>query len=124
MGADGEAHDGRPVGRRIVLGLMALGGAGILGGNRLQDLLSNALAPIEQHDPTGLVGLFPLGAAFRYYSVTGSVPTPAAASYRLTVSGLVDSPASYSLADLHAMPQTELVEDFQCVTGWRVLAVP
>lgn len=70
------------------------------------------------------MALFPLGAAFRFYSVTGSVPTPAATSYRLTVSGLVNRRASYTLHDLQAMPQTSLVQDFQCVTGWRVLEVP
>jgi DMSO/TMAO reductase YedYZ molybdopterin-dependent catalytic subunit len=116
--------EGKPVGRRIFLGLLALGGAGILGGNRLQDGLSRLLMPIEERDPTGLVALFPLGAAFRYYSVVGAVPTPSATSYRLTVSGLVRRRASYTLHDLQAMPQTSLVEDFQCVTGWRVLEVP
>ncbi len=115
---------GKPVGRRIFLGLVALGGAGILGGNRLQNGLSRLLEPVETRDPTGLVSLFPLGDTFRYYSVTGSVPTPTATSYRLNVSGLVSRPASYTVQDLAAMPQTSLVQDFQCVTGWRVLEVP
>jgi DMSO/TMAO reductase YedYZ molybdopterin-dependent catalytic subunit len=119
-----EPSGGTPVGRRIVVGLLALGGAGILGGNNLQNGLSRVLGPIEEHDPTGLVSLFPLGAEFRYYSVTGSVPTPSATSYRLTVSGLVRRRASYTLRDLQTMPQTGLVQDFQCVTGWRVLQVP
>ena len=43
--------------------------------------------------------------------------------YRLTVGGLVDHPATLSLADLGALPQTSLTRDFQCVTGWRVPAV-
>jgi DMSO/TMAO reductase YedYZ molybdopterin-dependent catalytic subunit len=132
MTAHNSPHDdrqpagpaGRPIGRRIFLGLLAVGGAGVLGGNRLQGGLSHLLAPVEQHDPTGLVALFPLGAAFRYYSVTGTVPVPSATSYRLTVSGLARRRASYSLGDLHAMPQTNVVQDFQCVTGWRVLEVP
>ncbi len=121
---DRTPPEGKPVGRRIVLGLLALGGAGVVGGNRVQDGLSRALAPIEERDPTGLVALFPLGDAFRFYSVTGSVPTPSATSYRLDVSGLVARRASYTLGDLQAMPQTSLVQDFQCVTGWRVLQVP
>ena len=62
----------------------------------------------------------PVGDTFRFYSVTGSVPTRDAASYRLTVGGLVDRPTTLTLADLQAMPQTSLVRDFQCVTGWRV----
>jgi DMSO/TMAO reductase YedYZ molybdopterin-dependent catalytic subunit len=116
--------EGKPVGRRIILGLLALGGAGVLGGNRLQNGLARVLEPIETRDPTGLVALFPLGAAFRFYSVAGAVPAPSAASYRLTVTGLVRHAASYTLHDLQRMPQSSLVEDFQCVTGWRVLQVP
>ena len=111
---------GGPVGRRVVLGLVALGGAGVLVGSRVQDALARLLAPVEADDPTGLIALFPLGSAFRFYSVTGSVPVRTAKSYRLTVSGLVGRPATYTLADLQAMTQTKLVRDFQCVTGWRV----
>jgi DMSO/TMAO reductase YedYZ molybdopterin-dependent catalytic subunit len=112
--------DGAPVGRRTVLGLLALGAVGVVTGHSVQDGLAHILAPIQQHDPTGLTGLIPLGDTFRFYSVTGSVPRPSATSYRLGVSGLVAHPASYTLSDLQAMPQTSFVRDFQCVTGWRV----
>ena len=118
-----NAHDpdgGAPVGRRIVLGLLGLGGLGIVFGSKVQNGLAKALGPIEEHDPTGLVGLLPLGDSFRFYSVTGSVPTRDATNYRLSVSGLVTNQADYSLDDLRAMPQIDLVRDFQCVTGWRV----
>jgi DMSO/TMAO reductase YedYZ molybdopterin-dependent catalytic subunit len=104
----------------VVLGLLALGGAGVIGGARVQNGLARVLGPLEYRDPTGLIALFPLGQAFRFYSVTGSVPKRTARSYRLTVSGLVAHTATYTLADLQAMPQTKLVHDFQCVTGWRV----
>jgi DMSO/TMAO reductase YedYZ molybdopterin-dependent catalytic subunit len=114
---------GKPVGRRVVLGLVAMGGAGVLWGGRLQNALARLLEPIEAHDPTGLIALFPLGSAFRFYSVTGSVPTRTAETYRLIVSGLVEHPTTYTLADLEAMTQTALVRNFQCVTGWRVLQV-
>ncbi|WP_138735961.1 molybdopterin-dependent oxidoreductase [Modestobacter excelsi] len=115
---------GAPVGRRVVLGLLGLGALGIVGGARLQDALGTALAPIETRDPTGLVGLLPLGNTFRYYSVTGGVDEQDAGDYRLAVSGLVGQPGRHTLADLRAMPQTELARDFQCVTGWRVPDVP
>jgi DMSO/TMAO reductase YedYZ molybdopterin-dependent catalytic subunit len=119
-----DPAEGTPVGRRVVLGLLGLGALGILGGARLQTGLSAVLAPVELRDPTGLVGLLPLGDTFRYYSVTGGVTERTADEYGLTVSGLVRHPARHSLADLQAMPQTELVRDFQCVTGWRVRDVP
>jgi DMSO/TMAO reductase YedYZ molybdopterin-dependent catalytic subunit len=123
MAAGDRADAVKPVGRRIVLGLLGLGGLGVVGGSRVSDGLARLLAPLESRDPTGLLSLFPLGASFRFYSVTGSVPTRTAESYRLTVGGLVEHAATYRLADLQAMPQTTLVRDFQCVTGWRVLDV-
>ena len=52
--------------------------------------------------------------------MTDSTPVRTAETYRLTVGGLVDRPATLTLADLQAMPQTSLIKDFQCVTGWRV----
>lgn len=86
----------------------------------MQDRLARLLAPVEQRDPTGLTSLLPLGNAFRYYSVTGSVPKRTADAYRLDVAGLVAAPGTYGLADLAQLPQVDLVRDFQCVTGWRV----
>jgi DMSO/TMAO reductase YedYZ molybdopterin-dependent catalytic subunit len=123
MDADDRVSTGTAVGRRVVLGLLGLGGVGVVTGSRVSDGLARLLAPLESRDPTGLIALFPLGNAFRFYSVTGSVPTRTADSYRLTVSGLVEHTAIYRLTDLQAMPQTRLVDDFQCVTGWRVLDV-
>jgi DMSO/TMAO reductase YedYZ molybdopterin-dependent catalytic subunit len=119
--ADTEA--GKPVGRRVVLGMIGLGAVGIVFGKHAQDLESRLLAPIESRDPTGLTSLVPAGDSFRFYSVTSSEPQRSAADYRLTVGGLVQRPMTLTLADLQAMPQTSLVKDFQCVTGWRVPGV-
>jgi DMSO/TMAO reductase YedYZ molybdopterin-dependent catalytic subunit len=122
MGGDDRKRDpaGRPVGRRIVLGLVVAGAIGVVTGHSVQDGMARALGPIADRDPTGLLSLIPLGDTFRFYSVTGSVPVRTARTYRLAVSGLARHSATYKLADLKAMPQTSLVKDFQCVTGWRV----
>jgi DMSO/TMAO reductase YedYZ molybdopterin-dependent catalytic subunit len=117
---DGPEVDGKPIGRRTVLGLVALAGAGVVGGSAVQDALAKVLGPLELRDPTGLLSLIPVGDSFRFYSVTGAVPTENAETYRLAVDGMVTHKASYTLADLQAMPQISLVRDFQCVTGWRV----
>lgn len=105
--AAGGGTDGRgaPVGRRVVLGMLAAGAAGV------------ATAPLLQRAYDSALG-------FRYYSVTGSVPEKDAHTYRLTVDGLVRHRASYRLADLRRLPQTRLVRDVQCVTGWRVPGTP
>ena len=70
--------DGTPVGRRTVLGLIGLAGAGVIGGKAVQDGLAKVLAPIELRDPTGLISLIPVGDSFRFYSVTGAVPAQSA----------------------------------------------
>jgi DMSO/TMAO reductase YedYZ molybdopterin-dependent catalytic subunit len=116
--------DGAPVGRRVLLGLLGLGALGIVGGTRLQNGLSAVLAPIQTRDPTGLAALVPLGNTFRFYSVTGGLDEASPSDYRLSVSGLVTRPGRHTMDDLRAMPQTSLVRDFQCVTGWRVPEVP
>lgn len=123
MNAEPEA-EGAPIGRRVILGLLGLGAAGVLGGGAIQRSLETGLAPVELRDPTGLISLLPAGNSFRFYSVTGAVAKADPLSYRLSVSGLVRHPQSYSIADLQALPQIQLTRDFHCVTGWQVLSVP
>lgn len=119
-----EEQDGRPIGRRVFLGTLALGALGVAAAPALQRGLEGFLGGVADRDPTGLTGLLPNGGGFRYYSVASSVPHRTAADYRLTIDGLVDRPRGYTLADLRALPQTRLVRDVQCVTGWRVPGTP
>lgn len=111
---------GTPVGRRVVLGMLGLGALGVGVGGAVQGRLDTVLASVSAKDPTGVTGLLPGGGGFRFYSVSDSIPHRSESDYRLTVGGLVDTPASYRLSDLRALPQTRLVRDVQCVTGWRV----
>ncbi len=101
------------VGRRVFVGLVALGAAGIAFGADAQKLIGNKLGP-------GIASLLPGGDHFRIYSITGSYPSISRRKYRLKVSGLVDHAAVFTLDDLEAMPVTNMVKGFQCVTGWRV----
>lgn len=117
------ATKGTPIGRRIVLAMMGLGGIGVAFGKQLQDIEQDVLAPLQNLDPTGLSSLVPDGAGFRFYSVTSSIPKRTDADYQLTVGGLVRRKMTLTMADLHRLPQTSLVRDFQCVTGWRVPSV-
>ena len=107
--------EGTPVGRRVVLGMMGTGLAGILFGSRAADVLGRLVA----RDGTGLASLLPVGR-FRIYTVTGKLHRRSDADYRLDVGGFVDSPLTFTLDDLKAMPATRMTKDFQCVTGWRV----
>jgi DMSO/TMAO reductase YedYZ molybdopterin-dependent catalytic subunit len=101
------------VGRRVFIGMVAAGAAGIVFGARIQNVVGSAIG-------SGLGGLLPGGDRFRFYTVTGSFPYIPDRRYRLEVKGLVDHPVVLTLDDLRAMPRTALVKDFQCVTGWRV----
>jgi DMSO/TMAO reductase YedYZ molybdopterin-dependent catalytic subunit len=101
------------IGRRVVLGMLGLGTAGVLFGSRVQDLLERTLGR------SPLSSVLPL-SRFRIYTVTGTFPSRSEADYRLRVGGLVDRPFEVTAADLRAMPPTHLTKDFQCVTGWRV----
>lgn len=103
------------MGRRVVLGMLGLGVAGVAVGASVQDKVSRALAPVGP-----ISDVLPAAGGFRYYSVTGSVERHSAATHRVTVKGLVDKPQAFRMADLAKLPQTALVRDFQCVTGWRV----
>ena len=108
-----EVIEGTPIGRRVVLGMLGLGAAGVLFGKAVQDGLSRTLSP-------NVAALLPSGGRFRIYTVTGFLPKRSTAQYRLAVDGLVDRPLDLGFDDLVAMPLTSLTRDFQCVTGWRV----
>lgn len=109
----GEGAGKVRVGRRVFLGVSALGALGVLIGGTIQSGLARTLG-------SGLGGLLPGGDHFRIYSLNGRYPAVSDERYRLSVSGLVDRPAVFTLSDLQAMPSTTLVTTFQCVTGWRV----
>ena len=113
-----QGHEGRlgarvPVGRRVFLGMVGLGAAGVVLGASVQARLGQWLG-------SGLASVLPGGDHFQIYSVTGTFPSISPDAYRLTVSGLVERPLTLTLSDLEGMPSTALVKDFHCVTGWRV----
>ncbi|QMU69246.1 molybdopterin-dependent oxidoreductase [Streptacidiphilus sp. P02-A3a] len=111
---------GKPVGRRVVIGVSALGALGVAFGARIESALNGVLGAISAHDPTGITSLLPGGGGFQFYNVASFLPYRSDQDYRLTIDGLVDHPTTYTLAELAALPQTTLVRDVQCVTGWRV----
>ena len=101
------------VGRRVFLGMVGLGAAGIAFGAKVQNVVGGVVG-------SGLGGILPGGDHFRIYTITGFFPEISRKEYRLHVSGLVEKPATFTLDDLEAMPSVKLVKDFHCVTGWTV----
>ena len=105
--------------------MLGLGALGVVAAPPLQRGLEALLGGAADKDPTGLTGA--AARRRRLPLLLGDLlraqhRTPP--NYRLTVGGLVDRPATYTLADLRALPQTRLVRDVQCVTGWRVPDTP
>jgi len=116
-----ETEAGRTthVGRRALIGMAALGAAGIAFGASIENAIGGALTRIG-NDLGGLGAFLPGADQFRIYTVTGSIPTISPEAYRLRVDGMDDRTLDLSIADLRAMKRTKLVHYFQCVTGWRV----
>lgn len=108
-----EEPAGAPVGRRVVLGMLGLGAAGVVFGKAIQDRIATTLSP-------GVAALLPSGGRFRIYTVTGFLPRRSPAAYRFSLGGMVDRPLDLGFDDLVGMAPTALTRDFQCVTGWRV----
>jgi len=113
------SENGKPIGRRVFLGLIGVGAAGVLVGGKIEDWLTRLAAPVVSKDNTGLASFLPVGG-FRFYTVTGDFPHKPAGEYRLDVKGLIDKPFTLTYDELRALPATRLTKDFQCVTGWRV----
>ena len=107
------------IGRRVFLGVLGLGAAGVVFGARLQDWLERTVAPLTAKDGTGLSSLLPIGR-FRLYTVTGDFPWRDPREYTLRVHGLVETELTITHTQLLRMEPTNLTRDFQCVTGWRV----
>ncbi|MGH8987653.1 MAG: hypothetical protein ACRDXC_03515, partial [Acidimicrobiales bacterium] len=81
------------VGRRVFLGMAALGAAGIVLGSTVQSGVARALG-------SGIGSLLPGGDHWVIYSVSGSFPSISRSAYRLAISGLVERPVTLTLDDI------------------------
>ena len=102
----------RAIGRAGFLGLLGLGAAGLFFAKDATSLLDRAV-------PKSVSNIVPT-SGWRIYTIGSSMPDPDPATFRLEIGGLVDRPATLSLADLKALPRADQVSDFHCVTGWSV----
>ena len=105
----------RTIGRAGFLGILGAGALGLFFAKDLTGVLDRAV-------PSSVSAIVPTDG-WRIYTVGDSMPNPDPVAFRLTIRGLVDTPATLSLADLKAMPRAEHVSEFHCVTGWSVNGV-
>ena len=104
--------DDRTIGRAGFLGILGAGAVGLFFAKDFTGAVSSAV-------PKSVASIVPT-SGWRIYTVAASMPNTDPAAYRLRVDGLVDTPTTFSLADLKAMPRAEQISDFHCVTGWSV----
>lgn len=104
--------DDRAIGRAAFLGIVGAGVAGLFFARDATRLVGRVVPDrVEAIVPT---------SGWRIYTIGDSIPRIDPDTYRLTIAGAVERPSSYTLADLRALPATEQVSDFHCVTGWSV----
>jgi DMSO/TMAO reductase YedYZ molybdopterin-dependent catalytic subunit len=101
----------RTIGRAGFLGILGAGALGLF-------FVKDVGGFLDRVVPSSVSSIVPT-VGWRIYTV-GSMPNIDPAAYRLRVDGLVESPQTFTLADLKAMPRAEQISDFQCVTGWKV----
>ena len=113
--ADLTPADGKPIGRRIVLGMAGVGAVGVVLGKQLTSVTSSAVGAVAPQ----IQSVIPATGGFRIYTVTNGYPEMTTAAYRLKITSGADV-TTLTFDDLAALPQTSMTKDFQCVTGWRV----
>lgn len=117
-----DARDsGEHVGRRVFLGMMGLGAASLLVGDRALSALGRVSSPATSVLPKDVRAALPApGGGWRIYTVSSPMPTFDPATWRLSIDGLVRRPMQLKYDELQALPRAEQVSDFRCVTGWSV----
>src|SRR6202142_392531 len=115
MGEQMSESEPRPYGRRAFLGLLAGG----LTSFWWAGPVSRVVSPLTSQFSQLAADVLPVGG-WRIYTITGTMPDLDASSWRLEVSGLGKKPRTFTLAELHALPQAHQVSTFHCVTGWTV----
>jgi DMSO/TMAO reductase YedYZ molybdopterin-dependent catalytic subunit len=101
------------VGRRLFLGLLGAGAVVGAGGGKLLGELGQ-LGPLKAFIPQD---------GFYFYTVSNSQPAFDGHNWDLRIEGMVENPVTLKFADLLALPQSDQVHDYMCVTGWKVPGV-
>jgi DMSO/TMAO reductase YedYZ molybdopterin-dependent catalytic subunit len=107
------AEDGtHRIGRGVFLATLAGGLSSLFWGKAAWGQVSGALG--------GVGAALGPGSGWRIYTVSATMPTFDAATWRLKIGGLVEQPLELSYDELRALPQAAEIRDFHCVTGWSV----
>ncbi|MBW5445970.1 molybdopterin-dependent oxidoreductase [Cohnella sp. CFH 77786] len=102
------------------LGSVPGGSSLVPGGDAVPETDPNRMLPAPQPlpDSANVIGGGAQGR-FQVYTVT-RLPTFTSDTWRFTIDGLVERPASWSWSEFLQLSRTVQVSDFHCVTGWSV----
>jgi DMSO/TMAO reductase YedYZ molybdopterin-dependent catalytic subunit len=81
--------------------------------------VSGVLSPLTASVSQLFANVFPVGG-WRIYTISGSMPVFDERTWRLEIGGLVGRPRALTYGELAALPRSDEVRDFHCVTGWTV----
>lgn len=116
-----EPREGEPIGRRVFVRTLLVGGVSLVVGDRLFDLAAGVSSPVTDQIPQEIRAALPApGGGWRIYAVNPPMPRFDPRTWSLEVSGLVRRPMRIGYRELRAMPRSEQTHDFHCVTGWSV----
>jgi DMSO/TMAO reductase YedYZ molybdopterin-dependent catalytic subunit len=115
-----ENTGARRVGRAGFLGLIGAGAATLFYGDQISRVTSAVTKPFA--DATGLSRIIP-SSGWRIYTVAATMPVFNPGTWSLRIDGLVERPVELSYEQLLALPKSEQVSTFHCVTGWIVNGV-
>jgi DMSO/TMAO reductase YedYZ molybdopterin-dependent catalytic subunit len=116
----GENVGARRLGRAGFLGLLGGGFVTLFFGKQISSVTSVVTKPFA--DATGLSRIVP-SSGWRIYTVAATMPVFDRASWRLRIDGLVRNPMELTYDQLLALPKSEQISTFHCVTGWTVTGV-
>ena len=105
----------RKIGRGLFLVTVAGGLSSLAWGKAAWESVSGVVSPIA----ATIAPILPT-KGWRIYTISGSMPIFDPKGWQLEIGGLVRRPRSFTYDELLALPQSEQVSDFHCVTGWTV----
>jgi DMSO/TMAO reductase YedYZ molybdopterin-dependent catalytic subunit len=110
-----EAEQPRRYGRRLFLATVLGGVSSLYWGKAAWDHVTGVISPVAN----AVAPILPTGG-WRIYTISDHMPVFDAATWRLTIGGLVEQPVSLTYDDLRSLPRVDQVSTFHCVTGWSV----
>ena len=103
----------RRYGRGLFLATVAGGASSLFWGKAAWNSISGVVSPVA-----GAIAPILPTRGWRIYTVSGHMPVFDPATWRLSISGLVEQPTSLTYDQLRGLPRVEQVSTFHCVTGW------